>query len=326
MASDLSTIRVGVAGTGVMGGRHVRVASMLAGSRLAGIYDPDAARATEVAESYGVKAAGSIEELCEWVDAVVVASPTITHGEVGKRCLAAGCHVLLEKPLAASRQEAEELVALADEQGVFLMTGHVERFNPAVMTALTMINGDQVFDCAFQRLSPVTGRDRSVDIVLDLMIHDIDLALSFTRSQVVEVAAVGQTIREELIDHVTAILQFENGATATLTASAVSQARVRTGVLYSRKAQYRLDLAARDVTVVRDGRSVLSADREGYTIGSQVEQILVPAQEPLQNELQGFLDGIRKGQAPQPDGRAGLQALNVALEVQAKVWQGLRTT
>lgn len=324
MASDVGAIRVGVAGTGVMGGRHARVAAILAGSRLTGVYDPNEARAAEIAGTYGVPATGSIGELCELADAIIVASPTITHGDVGKQCLSAGCHVLLEKPIAASRQEAEELVATAASKGVHLMVGHVERFNPAVMTALSMINGDQVFDCAFQRLSPVTGRDRSVDIVLDLMIHDIDLALCFTHSQVADVSAIGQTIRGEFIDHVTALLRFANGATATLTASAVSQARVRNGVLYSRKAQYRLDLAARDVTVVRDGRSVLSADREGYTIGSQVEQILVPAQEPLQNELQAFLDGIRRGQAPQPDGTAGLQALNVALEVQEKVWRGLK--
>lgn len=324
MASEQDTVRVGVAGTGVMGGRHARVAAMLAGSHLCGIYDPDPNRAAEVAKSCNTRVARSIDELCEWVDAVVVASPTITHGVIGKRCLAAGCHVLLEKPIAASREEAEELVSVAEREKVYLMAGHVERFNPAVMTALTMINGDQVFDCAFQRLSPVTGRDRSVDIVLDLMIHDIDLALTFTHSHVVDVSAVGQTVRDHLIDHVSALLRFANGATATLTASAVSQARVRAGVLYSRKAQYCLDLAARDVTVVRDGRSVLSADREGYTIGRQVEQILVPAQEPLQNELQAFLDGIRSRQAPQPDGRAGLEALEVALGVQERVWQGLR--
>jgi predicted dehydrogenase len=324
MASDVKAIRVGVIGTGVMGGHHARVAASLPGSRLVGIYDPDGARAADVAATHGVQPADSIEALCANADAVIVASPTITHGEVGRKCLEAGCHVLIEKPIAATLDEAEDLVELAARNGRYLMTGHVERFNPAVMTAMSMVDGNDIFDCAFQRLSPVSGRDRSVDIVLDLMIHDIDLALGFVGQPVRKVQAVGQTIRGELIDHVTALLRFEDGTTASLTASAVSQARVRTGVLFTRQAQYTVDFAARDVMVVRDGRSVISSEHAGYTIGSQVEQILVPAQEPLQNELRAFLDGIRSGQPAQPDGRAGTDALRIALAVQTAVWKDLK--
>lgn len=310
---------MGIIGTGVMGGHHARVAASLPGSTLVGIYDPDIERARRVAADYQTSAFPTLEHLCAEVEAVVVASPTVTHGEIASKCLGAGLHVLLEKPIAATVRDAEDLVALSERVGKFLMIGHVERFNPAVITARSMLNSSRIFDCSLQRLSTVSGRDRSVDIVLDLMIHDIDLALAFTGSTVTSVVATGHKIRGELIDHVTALLRFDNGATATLAASAVSQARVRVGHFHTPTELFTVNFASRELTIRRGGRSTLAQENVRYVTESQVEQVLVPNQEPLALEQTHFLESIRNGTQPEPNGKNGLTALRVACDIQTMV-------
>jgi predicted dehydrogenase len=319
MLSKLREVRVGVVGTGVMGGHHARVAASLPGSALVGIYDPATERARQVAADYETTAFATLKDLCAEVEAIVVASPTVTHGEIASKCLEAGLHVLLEKPIAATVRDAQDLVALSEQVGKFLMIGHVERFNPAVMTARSMLNSAEIFDCSLQRLSTVSGRDRSVDIVLDLMIHDIDLALAFTGAAVTSVVATGHKIGGELIDHVTALLRFDNGATATLAASAVSQARVRVGHFHTPTELFTVDFASRELTIRRGGRSTLAQENVRYVTESQVEQVLVPNQEPLALEQTHFLESIRNGTQPEPNGKGGLAALRVACDVQAMV-------
>ncbi|HEY3377811.1 MAG TPA: Gfo/Idh/MocA family oxidoreductase, partial [Armatimonadota bacterium] len=211
---------MGVVGTGVMGGHHTRVAAMLPGCQLVGIYDANQARATEVADQFGAATFPSLDALCENVDAVIVASPTVTHAEVGAHCLQAGCHVLLEKPIAATVAEGEKLYAISQQSDRLLMIGHLERFNPAVTAVLSLISHDELFALELQRLSPTPGRDRSADIIFDLMIHDLDLLLAFTGSPIIAISAMGHYVRSDFIDHVTALLRSDKGVTATLTASA----------------------------------------------------------------------------------------------------------
>ncbi|MHB9026390.1 MAG: Gfo/Idh/MocA family protein [Armatimonadota bacterium] len=310
------SLRVGIIGTGVMGGHHTRVAAMLQGLELVGIYDADRVRAGVVAQQYGIEAFPSQQALCDAVEAVIIATPTVTHAEVATACLQAGCHVLLEKPIAASLAEAEALAALSAATDRVLLIGHVERYNPAVTALLPLLNQQELFACELQRLSTSMGRDRSADIIFDLMIHDLDLALAFTGSPVDSVNAMGHRIRSGLIDHVAALLHFENGVTATLTASGVSQERVRQARLYTQNAQFTVNFASREVWIHRHGQSSIAQENGQYYVTSQVEQILVANREPLVIEQEHFLQAIRDGIPPLTGASAGLQALRLAYEIQ----------
>ena len=314
--SQVDSLRVGVIGTGIMGGHHTRVASTLPGCQLVGIFDVDSARAEQVAQQFGTATFPSIDALCDATDAVIVASPTRTHAEIGALCLNAGCHVLLEKPIASTVADGEKLLAVSKQSDKLLMIGHAERFNPAVSVVLSLLPQEEVFDIALQRLSPTPPRDRSADIIFDLMIHDLDLALAFSGSSAISVSAVGNRIRCEFIDHVTALLRFASGATATLTASAVSQERVRQGRLFTRSAQFQIDFASREVWIHRQGKSSIAKDDGQYYQVSQVEQILVPNREPLAIEQEHFIQSIRAGSPPLTDAETGLAALRLAQAIQ----------
>jgi predicted dehydrogenase len=315
----VAPIRVGVIGTGVMGGHHTRVAAALPGCQLIGIYDANTACAELVARQFGVMTFASLPALCDAVDAVIVASPTVTHADIGAQCLRAGCHVLLEKPIAATIAEAEALVAISAKTDRILMVGHLERFNPAVTTALSILARNELFAIDLQRLSTAPGRDRSADIIFDLMIHDIDLAMAFSGSTVISVHAMGHHVRCDFIDHVTALLRFANGTTATLTASAVSQERVRKGRLFTKNAQLTVDFASREVWVHRHGKSSIAMSDGQYYQASQVEQIIVPPREPLMIEQEHFLQAIRSGVQPLTHAEVGLQALRLAQAIQDDV-------
>lgn len=301
------SVRVGVVGTGVMGGHHTRVASTLPGCELVGIYDAATERATQVAVQYGIAAFPTLPALCAAVDAVIIASPTITHAEVAGACLQAGCHVLLEKPIAVTLDEAQALVDLEAQSDRVLMIGHIERYNPATTTLLSLLNPDDLFAGEWHRLSPVAGRDQSADIILDLMIHDLDLVLACIPAPVVGLEAVGHAVRGELIDHVTASLRFASGATAILTASAVSQERVRRARLFAREVQYTVDFGSRKVWRHTGGAACA------------VEQIPVPQGDPLATEQAHFLQAIRTGATPATSAAAGMEALRLALAIQQSV-------
>jgi len=323
MMRNRTPIRIGVVGTGVMGGHHARVAASLAGCQLMGIYDVNFARAEEVATPFGVPALRELPALCEQVEAVIVASPTVTHAEVATICLQHGCHVLLEKPIAATVAEAEALIPLSRACDRILMIGHIERYNPAFVTLHSLVDPAALFDCELQRLSPVPGRDRTADIIFDLMIHDLDLALALTGSTLRTLSATGHRIRSEFIDHVSAMLSFANGATARLTASAVSQERVRRGRLFTSNAQYTVDFASREVWIHRQGHSSLGSSDGQYQIMHQVEQILVPNKEPLAAEQQHFLQAIATGSTPDTSAENGLAALKLAYAIQQAVQEQL---
>ncbi len=323
--AESTPIRIGIAGTGVMGGHHTRVAASLPHCRLTGIYDVDSDRARQVAEQFGATVFASLEDLCAAADGIIIATPTNTHAEVASICLRAGRHVLLEKPIAATIAEAEALVALANTRDRMLMIGHIERYNPAVSTTLSLLDHQELFACELQRLSISQGRDCSADIIFDLMIHDIDLALAFAQAPVIAVSAMGHRLRGELIDHVTALLRFENGIIATLTASWLSQERVRRARLFTRSAQFAVDFASREVNIHRQGQSSIAANNGLYHMASLVEQLLVPNKEPLAIEQEHFLACIRTHTQPITDGEAGLQALRLAYTIQERVNEQLST-
>lgn len=322
---EISGTRVGVVGTGVMGGHHTRVASMLPGCTLVGIYDTDVAHAEHVAHQYGITAFRSCEDLCAAVEAVIIATPTFTHAHVAECCLRAGCHVLVEKPIASTADEAEKLVELHRTTDRVLMVGHVERFNPAVNTLLTALESEEIIAAEAVRLSPTPGRDQSADVIFDLMIHDIDLALACTRSLPVKVEAMGHRVRGPLIDHASALVRFANGATFALLSSMVSQERTRKVRVLTRTAQFTVDCASREVWVQRMGTSTVQGPEARPYPAALVEQLTVPARDPLAQEQDHFLQAIRHGSEPVTSAEMGLQAVRLAEMIQECIGEPIVT-
>jgi len=303
--------RIGIVGTGAMGAHHARIAASLPGCRLSGIFDTAIDRAESVASQYQTIAYRSLAELCEHVEAVVIATPADTHAQLAGDCLQAGMHVLLEKPIAASPEEAEGLLAISRQQSRVLMIGHVERFNPAFITLQSSLDPRDLFACDFQRLSATPGRDQSVDIIYDLMVHDLDLLLALTDAPVAVQAATGHRISGRNIDHASAVLCGANGMTASLTASAVSHARVRTGRFYTRYNQFTVDFAGRRLWVHRYD--------EAQSPPYATEEIPVPASDPLAQEQAHFLQAIATGTPPATDADTAVKALRLAHAVQSSV-------
>jgi len=299
-----------------MGTNHARVAAQISGCRLVGIYDADTARAGTVAGQFDAAAFATLDALCDAVDAVIIATPTATHAEVATACLRAGCHVLLEKPIAASVSEAEALLAVSAATDRIFMIGHVERFNPAIMTLLSLLDRQQVFACEFSRMSATSARDRSADVIFDLMIHDIDLALAITGSPATVLAAQAQRVGGTLNDHVTALLCSDAQISISLQASWVSHEMRRVARVHIPGAQYTVDLARRELWLHRYGPASL-ADKDGRVKQSAyAEKLFVPYQDPLVAEHDHFLHAIQTGIPPVTDGHAGLAALRLAYAIQ----------
>jgi len=298
-----------------MGGTHTRVASAHPGCTLLGIFDTDLACAEQVGRQYEVNVYSALDELCAQVDAVIIATPAATHGEVAAACLQAGRHVLLEKPMTATVDEARTLAALSRQMDRVFMVGHVERYNPAVTVLLSLLDPSALFSCDIQRLSPAPGHDLSVNIIFDLMIHDLDLVLAYTRSPVVAVTAVGQSIRSTTMDHVSALVRFANGATATLITSWVSHERLRAGRLFTRDVQYLIDYANRELRVLTHDGSTLTT-RDGHTVrANRLEQVQVPYREPLAAELDHFCQAIHTGTPPLTGADSSVRAVELAYAV-----------
>jgi len=254
-------LRVAVAGAGAFGRNHLRVVRELeaAGVDAAGwsvalvaAVDPDAARAEEARRQYGIKVYATVDELLKAdlkLDAAIVAVPTVKHHEVAAALLDAGLDLLVEKPLAANLREADDLIALAERRGKILQPGHLERFNPAVLAVETNLKRPMFFEA--HRLSVFTPRALDVDVVLDLMIHDLDIVLTFAKSAVREVRAVGLPILSPKVDIANVRVEFESGCVANFTASRVSTERVRKLRFFEPRQYVSIDYARRDVLVIR---------------------------------------------------------------------------
>ncbi|HET7450312.1 MAG TPA: Gfo/Idh/MocA family oxidoreductase, partial [Gaiellaceae bacterium] len=235
-------LRVGVVGAGGLGYHHVRILRTVAGAQLVGFYEERAERAAEVAKELEVRAFGSLDELLAAVDAVTIVVPTPAHFDVAKRALERGVHVMIEKPLAASLEEADELLSIAKRTGAIVQTGHVERFNRAVRAALPYVDAPRFIES--DRLAPFNPRGSDVAVVLDLMIHDIDLVRTLVGAHVGDVAAVGVPVLTPFVDIANARLTFASGAVANITSSRVSRERLRKVRIFQQSGYLSLDLAA----------------------------------------------------------------------------------
>jgi predicted dehydrogenase len=317
-------ISVAVVGVGVFGRNHARVYKELElqgeAIRLLGVVDPDTGRADAVAREFGCKAFGSVQQLLTThseVQAATVAAPTVRHLAVARELMKAGVDVLIEKPLAASLAEAEELVGLAAAHKRVAQVGHLERFNPAVRATLPILTKPMFFEV--HRLSVFTPRSLDVDVVLDLMIHDLDLVLAFAKSPIKEVRAVGLPILSGKVDIANVRLELESGCIANFTASRVSTERVRKLRFFQPRQYVSLDYGRQEVLVFTVGSDGASPGTPSVNPQIGVSKPLVAAEEPLHAELKAFLQAVRERSAPLVPLEDGRRALALALDIVAAI-------
>jgi predicted dehydrogenase len=313
-------VRVGVVGTGALGFHHARLLRDLPGARLVGFCDKRPERAASVAAELGVQAFATLDELLDEVEALTVVVPTPAHHAVAAAALERGIHVLIEKPIAATIEEADELLAIARRTGAIIQTGHVERFNRAVRAALPYVDRPRFIES--DRLAPFNPRGSDVAVVLDLMIHDIDLVRTFVGGGVASVSAVGVPVLTPFVDIANARISFESGAVANITASRVSRERMRKLRIFQASGYLSLDLAAGSGEFYRLRRDVdleaLVRDAQGaQALESFVDRITLdaPDGEPLKLELENFLAAIRGRDDVAVSGDDGREALAVALTI-----------
>jgi predicted dehydrogenase len=311
-----------VIGVGAFGRNHARVYHQLAREgasvRLVGVVDPDTARADAVAREFGCRSFGSIDQLTTThseVQAASVAVPTIHHLSTARQLMEVGIDVLVEKPLAISLAEADELIRIAKRCDRIGQVGHLERFNPAVRATLPVITRPMFFEV--HRLSVFTPRSLDVDVVLDLMIHDLDIVLSFVNSPVREIRAVGLPILSGKVDIANVRLEFESGCVANFTASRVSTERVRKLRFFQPKQYVSLDYGRHDVLVFSVGQAASGTP----SVNPQIQMAKPPttSEEPLHAELKSFLDSVQRRSAPTVTLEDGRSALAVALDIVSSI-------
>lgn len=314
-------IRVAVVGVGEFGRNHVRVWRDLPGVELVGILDSNASRAASVAAEFGTRVFPDERTLTAAnLDAVCLAVPTKEHARVGCRLLKAGLDLLVEKPIAASVEEAEILIAAAEESGRILQIGHVERFNPAVVAARAIVSRPLFFEV--HRLGVFSPRSLDVDVVYDLMIHDLDILLSLVNAPVTDLKAVGIPVITDKVDIAHARLEFATGTVANLTASRVSTERVRKMRFFQEQEYVSIDFGRQDVLRVRvkqssEAPSTFLPDDKHPEI--KFEKLPTTAAEPLRAELFAFAESVRARTRPVVDGSAGRRALHLADKVMAGI-------
>lgn len=336
-----SKLRVAVVGVGALGRAHARIYAELAAAgqvEFVGVYDVSAQRAAEVARQCGVRAFGSLQETAAASEALSVVTPTSTHFELASALLDQGKHVLVEKPMTDNAAQAAALVELAQRRGCVLQVGHVERFNPVFKYLQTVATEPRFIEA--HRLSPFTARSTDIGVVLDLMIHDLDIVLAFVRSPVVHIDAVGIPVLSRTEDIANARLRFANGCVANLTVSRVSADRLRKIRVFSgptHPAYISLDYRAQAgfiYRLARDGEEPSSLlgrlfrSHEPTVVmqfaGKRIvrEPVPIRPEEPLKLELEHFVECVRARRTPLVSGESAKQALDLALEITRQIQAG----
>jgi predicted dehydrogenase len=315
-----------------MGRSHCRIYANLRHAELIGVHDQSLHSGRAVAEANQVTfyetldGLGGSDGLIDAVDAVSIATPTPTHFELAMRCIESGVHVLIEKPIAQTLEQAEALVQAAKASGLVVQVGHIERFNPAYRELKHVVDGTTMLAVDLRRLSPFRGSNTDVDVVLDLMIHDIDLALDLAGAMPISIAAHGITAHNGPIDYAVAQLKFANGLFVTMTASRMTEQKVRMAEVTALDAYITADLLSKNVSVYRStiGERMENSSRgEKYRQENIVERIHVPTSEPLYLELQDFVESVMNQQQPQVTAEHGLNALRLAEDIRSAILPNL---
>ncbi|MBU1100893.1 MAG: Gfo/Idh/MocA family oxidoreductase [Bacteroidetes bacterium] len=319
----MSITRIGVVGTGHLGKIHTKLLKNIKNAELVGIFDIDTARAKEVAEEFGIVNYSSLDDFFDNVDAVSIVATTSAHYEIVKKAFEKNVNVFVEKPITATIEEGEEIVKIAREKGLKLQVGHIERFNPALLS-VDSIELNPMF-IQTDRLAQFNPRGTDVAVVLDLMIHDIDIILSLIKSEVVDIKANGVAVVSDNIDIANARLEFANGAVANVTASRISQKKMRKMRMFQRDAYISLDFndgVAEVFRLLEDGSPDMANKISFGEMGvGEKKKMIVYEQPPqkevnaLQHELQLFIDCVNDDTEPVVTGAQGLRALIVAQQI-----------
>ncbi len=323
----MDKIKVGVVGVGHLGNLHAKMYSTLSVAEFVGIFDIDAAKADQVAQQYQVRKCSSLDELLETVDAVSVVTPTSNHYETAAHALESGKHVFIEKPITHDVESADALIRLADEKKLIVQVGHIERFNPALM-ALQSSDLNPMF-IESHRLAQFNPRGTDVAVVLDLMIHDLDIILSLIKAPVKRVDASGVAVVSDTIDIANTRIQFENGAVANITASRISQKKMRKMRIFQRDTYITIDFLqglAEMYRLYSDGEEQPALTMLLGEIGTGNQKKKIVYQRPetpdinaLQYELEQFIRSVETGSIPIVSARDGKKALVVALDIIEKI-------
>jgi predicted dehydrogenase len=317
----MDPVRVGVVGVGHLGQHHARNYSELDGCRLVGVVDVDHKTATRIASNLRTQAFFDYRMLIGQVDAVSIVVPTVAHYEVARAFLDAGVHVMVEKPITSTVKEARELIDLARERKVILQVGHIERFNVAIIKLQEVLTEPKFIES--HRLGPYDARVRDVGVVLDLMIHDIDIILHLVRSPVVSIDAVGVPILSAREDIANARIKFENGCTANLTVSRVTPTRMRKIRIFQPSTYVSVDYQNQSMEVYQR-EEISGADTGEPAAQIRRRRLRIKKQEPLKLELSHFLQCVREGVSPAVTGEQGSNALEVAIRIVEQIQENLK--
>jgi predicted dehydrogenase len=309
------TLRTGVVGTGYLGRLHARILSETPDAQMVGFVEPNDAIAAEVEATLKLKRFDSVAALAAEVECAVVATPTTTHFDVARQLLEAGADVMIEKPITATVDEARSLIELADKHGRIIQVGHVERYNPAIVAVAELVRGSRYIEA--ERLGVFVPRSLDVDVLLDLMIHDLNLVLSLLRQKVVEIRAVGVPVLTDKVDMTNVRLELENGAVANLTASRVSQERVRKQRFFGSDFYLSVDTKEQEVKGFR-------LVEEGGAGAVRPFDLVVEKKEPLRAENDAFLQCVRDRSRPVVSGEDGLEAVELASRVREAIDAAVR--
>ncbi len=298
----MDKVRVGIIGVGYLGTQHARILSYLEEADLKGVADIDFKKAMQIGNRHGVQYYENFEEMLDEIDAGIVATPTSEHFSVSMELLNKGKSVLVEKPITETIEQAEQLVSYAKKNGMLLQVGHLERFNPAVEAIENMITEPRFIEV--QRLGSFSARSLDIDVVLDLMIHDLDIIMSLIKDEVKVIKSSGIHVLSDKIDIANARLEFGSGCVATLTASRVHQGKVRKLRIFEPTSYYSIDYIDQEVKAFPlNGRQ------------TDIKTLKIKKEEPLKKELQNFFQCIRDGKMRKVSGEEGLRALKLAFSV-----------
>ena len=301
----MAKIKVGVIGVGSMGENHVRIYKSLSKDfSLIGVFEPNIERANEIAVKYGTTAFATLEELLPNIEALSLVSPTSLHAQIAKVCLGQKKHLLVEKPLAGTYKDAEEVVNIAEQNQCTLAVGMIERFNPAFAKALTLLKGEKILGATFKRFSPYPQRISDASVVFDMMLHDIDLAIALSSSPVSSVKASGKKVCSKLLDEAAATLYFQDGLIVKIEASRVKDDKKRHITVTTDKYLYEIDLLKK------------SLYRRSFDCLTDKEDIDVAQDDQLTSEFKDFYSAITKKREPKVSGRTSLLSLHIAEEVE----------
>jgi predicted dehydrogenase len=322
----MKKVRIGVVGTGHLGRFHTKVYSQLDGAELVGVYDIDQDKAKKVATELGTKYFSELDQLLKEIEAASLVVPTLSHFEVGKKVLENGIHLLIEKPIAQTVEQAEKLITLAKEKNLTLQVGHIERFNPVFLAIENLKLNPKFIES--HRLALFNPRGTDVAVVLDLMIHDIDLILTLVKSEVRDIQAASISVITESEDIANARLTFENGTVANITASRISANNMRKIRFFQKNSYISLDLLRKEAEIYRlvDLKNYSLKEEESSTIIGKIptEQIgktilyekpKIEDRDMLTLEISSFLEAVRNGEKPKVTGEDGKRALEVALKI-----------